>query len=238
MQRIQKMCNNIDKYTLVTISYKKICEDNITYLKIINISDSSKPTITTPEYTKVSFLEKENIHKYYICRLWSYKLDKFISIDYIRKLEAPIMYSMTPRLDLINKINNMKLNIENMCYDKISKTPIVINSHNDNGLYDPYPDTYYGLIYKDSLDNNEPIICAFGIDKEKLIELNNENNNVCYLTKIPYVGGNDDTIFYGCTNSPHMQGIFGTNKLMPDKDFLSCNPIVMYEYYDDGIMNA
>ena len=125
--------------------------------------------------------EKEKLHKYYICRLWNYKLDNFISADYIRELDEPAMYGFYPnftRLDTLPILKNQNYTLdkrnwcEHTCYDKISRTPIVINSHNDNGLIELYPETdiYYGLIYKGALEQNEPMITCIGKDKDKLIE--------------------------------------------------------------------
>ena len=248
MDRLRDKLNNIDKYKIVTISYKKIDENNITYIKITDITDITN-TQTPPENNICVFLEKENLDKYYICRLWSYQLDNFVCVDYIRKLNNHVPYSFNPDYDVINKLPmfrvlNYRHNVD-LCYDKISYTPIIINSHNDNGLYTPYPDIFYGLVFKGALAVNETIITSFGKDINKLIEINKDNNEICCVVEIPLKAdllsnNKSDIMYYGYNpKNKIIQGLFITDeKNISETDIISYNPITMYEYYDGGILNA
>ena len=58
-----------------------------------------------------TFLErlKEDLDKLYICRTWSYDLDNFVSVDYIRKIEQQCQYTFNPSYVYINNIMAVKL---------------------------------------------------------------------------------------------------------------------------------
>lgn len=231
----------------VFAKYKLIKENNITYLKIVSISDTSDKD----PYTIVYVCDKEDLHKYYICRIWSLKLDNFICVDYIRKLDYKTMHTLNPDYAFIlMALLLYKINFEykiHICYDKVSTKSIAINSYNDDGLYEPYDESeiYYGLVHKKAYNNDETIIMAFGKDKEKLIKLKEIHNTDEYIVEIPtYSKTNIETsskiYFYGSLSTINicLEGILITDKILTDNDRLSCNPVEPYEYYDDGIINA
>jgi hypothetical protein len=250
MDKIMQKLNDVNNI-IVIITYKCVEEDNITYYRITGITSDLNTKFEDPHNNIITFFNKNNVDKYYICRLWSYKLDKFISIDYICKLDFPTTHTLNPLYYDINKILKTK-NItidynKHVCFDKVSKNPITINKFNDNGLYEPYEKDklYYGLIDKNSLDHDEPIIMCIGKDKQKLIDINNENNNECYLNEIPnyYNSEQNNLQVYGYIHESKpesqtcLQGILSTNNYK-SSNFISTNPIDEYVYYEEGIMNG
>ena len=247
---VQKL--NDDNNIMVIITYKCVVEDNITYHKITGITNDFNTKFEDPTNNIVTFFKKNDLDKYYICRLWSFKLDKFITIDYIRKLDFPTTHTLNPvyypNIFNLLKTKNITTNYnKHICFDKVSKNPITLNNFNNNGLYEPYDDNniYYGLIDKNSLDHDEPIIMCIGKDKQKLTDINNENNNECYLSEIPsyYNSEQNNLQIYGYIHNSEyepqtcLQGILLTNDYNPS-NFISTNPIDEYVYYEEGIMNG
>ena len=243
-----KLINN--KYINIVISYKEFNESNITFFKITSIYEiSKKPDMSKKpsEHNIVVFIKKEDLDKFYISRVWSYKTDNFVCVEYIRKLEHPVPYTFSPLYHYINTLPffsslNYSYN-KDTCYEKISKKSIALNSHNDDGLYIPYTkNIYYGLVNKISLNNYEPIIQCIGMDKEKLLEICKINNNECNLSEIPYISNtkNETEIIYGYipNYSTCFQGLIITSENIKNNELVSYNGINMYEYYEDGILNG
>lgn len=248
------MADNTDNINIF-VKYQLTKENNITYIKIIAISEDNNKDKDTC-IIKYTF-DRSNLDKYYICRLWSLKvdnkIDNFVCVDYIRKLN----YQTTHTLNLEYNIVNILLKYYNIdyeynihtCYDKVNVNSIVINSSNSNGLYEQYDESkiYYGLLHKKAYDNNETIIMVFGKDKEKLLKLKEEYNTDEYIVEIPSYYQTDiidknNVYIYGSLSNYDicLEGILITDKILTDNinDRLSCNFIEPYIYYDDGIINA
>jgi len=247
------MADNTDNINIF-VKYQLTKDNNITYIKIIAITEDNNKDKDTCiiKYT----LDRSILHKYYICRLWSLKVDNkvddFVCVDYIRKLNYQTTHTLNPEYNIVNillKYYNIdyEYNID-ICYDKVSVNSIVVNSYDNNGLYEPYDESkiYYGLLHKKAYEHNETIIMAFGKDKEKLLKLKEEHNTDEYIIEIPsyyQTAITDNNIYiYGSLSDYDicLEGILITDEILTDNnnDRISCNFIEPYIYYDDGIINA